>query len=116
MVDVPDVTVGQANVDEAARTVSETRGLVVTRDAADRLAQIVSQRAQATAAAEARKPAQLALARDNARKALGRLLAAPLAAAGQDDVRVVLAFPFERNAQAEEWDRSRRVDEVLSNR
>ena len=116
VVDVPDVTVGQANVDEAARTVSETRGLVVTRDAADRLAQIVSQRAQATAAAEARKPAQLALARDNARKALGRLLAAPLAAAGQDDVRVVLAFPFERNAQAEEWDRSRRVDEVLSNR
>jgi hypothetical protein len=115
VVDVPDVTVGAANVDEAARTISETRGLFVTREAADRMAQVISQRAQATAATEARKPERLALARDNARKALGKLLGGPLAAAGYGDVRVVLAFPWEGRRSPEQWDRSRNLDQVRSN-
>lgn len=112
VVEVPDVTVGPANVDEAARTLSETRGVFVTREAADRMAQVISQRAQATAANEARKPERLALARENARKALGKLLGAPLAAAGYDDVRVVLTFPWEGRRSPERWERSRSVEQV----
>lgn len=115
VVDVPDVTVGAANVDEAARTLSETRGLFVTRDAADRMARVISQRAQTTAATEARKPERMALARDNARSALGKLLGAPLSAAGYGDVRVVLAFPWEGRRSPERWDRSRNLEQVRDN-
>lgn len=116
VVAVPDVIVGKANVDEAARTVSETRGLFVTRDAADRMAQVVSQRARAASATEAAKPANLALARQNARTALGNLLTAPLATAGFGDVRVVLTFPWEGGRSAEQWDRSRNLNDVAANR
>lgn len=115
VVEVPDVTIGPANVDEAERTVSETRGLFVTRDAADRMTQVISRRAQAASASEARKPERLALARDNARNALGKLLAAPLTAAGYGDVRVVLAFPWEGRRSPEQWERSRLPREVLGN-
>ena len=116
VVDVPDVTVGAANVDEAARTLSETRGLFVTREAADRMGQVISQRAQSVSANEARKPERLALARDNARKALGKLLGTPLSAAGYGDVRVVLAFPWEGRRSPEQWERSRNLEDVAANR
>ncbi len=116
VVDVPDVSVGAANVDEAARTVSETRGLFVTRDAADRMARVVSRRAQTASATAAARPEHLALARQNARKALGDLLAAPLAAAGHGDVRIVLVFPWEGRRSPEHWDRSRNLDDVAANR
>ena len=115
LVAVPDVTVSAPNVDEAARTVSETRGIYVTRDAADRLSQIVSQRAQRAAGTEARKPERLALARDNARRALANLLGAPLAAAGHGDVNVVLQFPWEGRRSREQMDRSRTIDQVYAN-
>lgn len=116
VVEVPDVTVGAANVDESARTLSETRGLFVTREAADAMTRLISQRAQAASAGEARKPERLALARDNARTALGKLLGAPLAAAGYGDVRVVLAFPWEGRRSPEQWDRSRNLRDVAENR
>ncbi len=116
VVEVPDVAVGAANVDESARSLSETRGLFVTREAADAMTQLISQRAQSVSASEARKPERLALARDNARKALGTLLGAPLSAAGYGDVRVVLAFPWEGRRSPEEWDRSRNLKDVAENR
>lgn len=116
LVAVPDVTVGAPNVDEAARTVSETRGLYVTRDAADRLGRVVSQRANRAANAEARKPERIALARDNARRALAGLLAAPLSAAGHGDVNVVLRFPWEGRRAPEQMDRSRSLEQVYANR
>lgn len=115
LVAVPDVSIGAPNVDEAARTVSETRGLYVTRDAADRLGQIVSQRAQRAAGTEARKPERIALARDNARKTLGALLSTPLAAAGHGDVNVVLRFPWEGRRSPEQMDRSRTIEQVYAN-
>lgn len=115
LVAVPDVTIGAPNVDEAARTVSETRGVYVTRGAADRLAQLVSQRAQGAAGTEARKTERLALARDNARRALASLLGAPLAAAGHGDVNVVLQFPWEGRRSPEQMDRSRSLEQVYAN-
>ena len=116
IVDAPDVTVGQANVDEARRTLSETRGVFVTRGAMDALSQRVSAAAQGSAQAEARKPERLAQARDNARRALRELLAPPLAAAGVADPRIVVTFPYERTDRTrQDWDRSRTPEQVLAN-
>lgn len=114
-VDAPDVTVGRVNVDEGARTLSRTRGLFVTRDAADALSLRASRASRRAAQAEAASPAQVALARQNARAVLARLLAAPLAAAGQGDVRVQVTFPFERRGPAEHWDTTRSLQDVLGN-
>lgn len=117
VVDAPDVTVARPNIDEAARTLIETHGMYVTRDAAAALSQRVSAVAQARAEREARSPERLAQARELARAGLARLLAAPLAAAGEGDVRVVVTFPAERGARnGERWDVSTPPAEVLGNR
>ncbi|SOB87355.1 Protein of unknown function [Sphingomonas guangdongensis] len=115
VVDVPDVTVGGANVDEARRTLSQTRGLFVTRGAFEQLSQRVSAAAQASAAAEANKPERIAQARDYARQALRALLETPLTAAGVTDARVLVTFPHERRGPAERWDMSRTPEQVLAN-
>ncbi|KQM87265.1 hypothetical protein ASE67_05935 [Sphingomonas sp. Leaf23] len=117
VVDAPDVTVAKPNIDEAGRTLSETHGLIVTRDAAAALAQRVSAVAQGRAEREARSPERLAQARELARASLARVLAAPLAAAGEGDVRVVVTFPAERGSRnGERWDVSTPPAEVLGNR
>ncbi|MES2336565.1 MAG: DUF4230 domain-containing protein [Pseudomonadota bacterium] len=116
VVDAPDVTVGAVNVDESRRTLSETRGVFVTRGAMDTLSQRVSAAAQASADAEARKPERLAQARDNARRALRDLLGPPLAAAGVDDARILVTFPYERpDRSRQDWDRTRTPEQVLAN-
>lgn len=115
VIDAPDVTVGAVNVDEARRTLSETRGVFVTRDAMDTLSQRASASAQASAEAEAKKPERIAQARDNARRALAELLTAPLEAAGVTDPRILVTFPYERRSR-EDWDRTKTVEQVLGNR
>ncbi len=116
VIDAPDVSVGAANVDEARRTLSETRGVFVTRGAMDTLSQRASAAAQASAKSEASKPERLAQARDNARRALRDLLAQPLAAAGVKDPRILVTFPYERTERSrQDWDRSRTPEEVLAN-
>ncbi|MBD8677990.1 DUF4230 domain-containing protein [Sphingomonas sp. CFBP 13720] len=117
VVDAPDVTVADANVDEAARTLVRTQGMFVTRDAAAALSQRVSAAAQGKARAEARSPERLAQAREMARTNLARLLGAPLAAAGMGDARVVVTFPAERSMpNGERWDVSARPADVIGNR
>lgn len=112
----PDVTVGAPNVDESATSVSETRGLFVTRAAAEALARQVSIGARRTAQTEARKPERIAAAREHARRALAKLLGAPLAAAGIGGVRVAVVFPYERRGSIERWDTSTAPADVLANR
>ncbi|MDJ0275499.1 DUF4230 domain-containing protein [Sphingomonas sp. 2R-10] len=117
VVDAPDVTVAKPNIDEAARTLVQTNGVYVTREAAAALAQRVSSVAQNRAEREARSPERLAQAREMARAGLARVLAAPLAAAGERDVRVVVTFPAERGLRdGERWDVSAPPAEVLGNR
>lgn len=115
VIDAPDVSVGAVNVDEARRTLSETRGIFVSRDAMDTLSQRTSSAAQASAEAEAKKPERIAQARDNARRALAQLLAGPLEAAGVADPRIVVTFPYERGSR-QDWDRTKTVEQVLGNR
>uniref|UniRef100_UPI0035C97EE5 DUF4230 domain-containing protein n=1 Tax=uncultured Sphingomonas sp. TaxID=158754 RepID=UPI0035C97EE5 len=114
-VEVPDVTVAHANVDESAVSVSTTTGLIVTRDAADALARKVSAKAQRGAQAEAQKPEHIAAARENARRALANLFRGSLAAAQLGDVDVVVRFPYERRGDGERWDTTRSIGEVLGN-
>ncbi|MEG3123050.1 DUF4230 domain-containing protein [Sphingomonas sp. GB1N7] len=112
----PDVVAAEPNVDESAATVSQTRGLFVTRAAGEALARQVSIGARRTAQAESRKPERIAAARENARRALAKLLGGPLEAAGIGNVRVAVVFPYERQGTREQWDRSKSIGEVLGNR
>ncbi|RSY89701.1 DUF4230 domain-containing protein [Sphingomonas koreensis] len=114
IVDAPDVTAAPPNTDEGRRTLVETSGLFVTRDAAEALSQRTSARATDVAGREARSPERMAQAREHARRALARLLAQPLSAAGLGDVRVVVTFPPERGTQTREhWDVSRSPRQVI---
>lgn len=113
VVNAPDVIVGKPNTDEGERSLVETSGLFVTRAAGEELARRTSRNAQAAATREANAPERLAQAREHARRALAGLLAAPLEAAGEGRVRVIVTFPFERGIRdGERWDVSTPLNEV----
>lgn len=117
IVNAPDVRPGRPNVDESGRTLVQTNGIFVTREAGEELSRRASAHAQSRAEKEARSPERLARAREYGRAALARLLAAPLAAAGQADARVLVTFPAERgNRSREQWDVTTPINEVLANR
>lgn len=117
IVDAPDVTAAPPNTDEGRRTLVETSGIFVTRAAGEALSQRTSVRAAVVAQKEANSPERMAQAREMGRKAVARLLAQPLAAAGLGDARVIVTFPPERNAQnRERWDVSRPIEQVLRER
>lgn len=114
IVDAPDVTAAPANTDEGRRTLVETSGLFVTRQAAETLSQRTSARATAVAEREANSPERMAQARELGRTAVARLLAQPLAAAGLGNARVVVTFPPERSGLSRErWDVSRSPGQVM---
>jgi hypothetical protein len=115
IVNAPDVTVGKPNVDESQRTLVRTSGLFVTREAGEELSRRTSAYAQARAAKSAGSPERMAQAREYGRAALVKLMAAPLAAAGQGDARVIVTFPAER-PNRDRWDVTTPVNEVLANR
>ncbi len=114
IVDAPDVVAAPANTDEGRRTLIETSGLFVTRQAAETLSQRTSARATAVAEREANSPERMAQAREHGRAAIARLLGQPLAAAGLGEARVVVTFPPERAARnRERWDVSRSPGQVM---
>ncbi len=118
-IDIPDVTLGEPNIDEA-RGVSKQRGWFISRRAALELARQVAQRATLQSRTEAKKPEHLNPARENARNVMANIAAGPLKAAGVDDVRVAVSFPWEpkdySQRVSEQWDVSRRVEDVLDER
>lgn len=117
IVDAPDVTAAPANTDEGRRTLIETKGLFVTREAGETLSQRTSARAAAVAEREANSPERMAQAREYARSGIARLLGQPLAAAGMGEVRVVVTFPPERTSRSrEQWDVSRSPEQVMKDR
>lgn len=117
IVNAPDVTVARPNVDEARRTLVRTSGMFVTRQAGEELSRRTSVHAQDKALSVARSPERMAQARENGRKALGRLLGAPLAKMGYGEARVVVTFPSERPARnREQWDVTTPINQVLANR
>lgn len=115
LVDVPEVTVGRADVDEASVTLDRTSGLVVTRADMAALQKRVSATAQRAVADEARKPENMRRARENARAALKQLFGGTLAAAGLP-VTVEVRFAGEaRPGNDDHWDLTRSLQEVLGN-
>ncbi|MDI1295138.1 MAG: DUF4230 domain-containing protein [bacterium] len=117
IVNAPDVRAARPNIDESRRTLVRTNGLFVTRQASEELSRRVSAHAQARAEAAARSPERMAQARDYGRAALGKLMAAPLAAAGFGDARVIVTFPPERKGDdRERWDVTTPVNEALAKR
>ena len=117
-IDIPDVAAGKPNIDEAQAT-SQQKGLFISRRAALELARETSRRASAASVKAAAKPEHMGRARENARTVVATMAAGPLAAAGLDDVRVAVSFPWEpkgRGLPTEQMDRSRRVEEVLGER
>ena len=115
IVNAPDVIVAPPNTDEGQRTLVRTTGVFVTRQAGEELSRRTSLNAQAEAAAEASSPERMAQAREHARRAVSRLMSAPLEALGYGDARVIVTFPPERSLRdGERWDQSRRPEEVLA--
>jgi len=117
-IDIPDVTPGKPNMDEAAATASQ-KGVFISRKAALALARQGSARAAARASATAREPKNLNQARASARELIARLAREPLAATGMTDVKVAVSFPWEpKSGEAldERWDESRPIEEVLAER
>jgi hypothetical protein len=115
-IEAPEVVPAAPNVDWAAQTTSQTRGLIVTRDAADQLARQTTLNARRAAVIEGMRPEHLAAARENARRVLADLASVPIAATGEQDIRIIVQFPFDARGQHEQVDRSRSLEEVLGNR
>lgn len=116
VIEVPDVEVGQPNVDETEASSKQT-GIFISRRAALELSRQTSRRASLRSGEAARKPEHLNHARQNARAVIAQLAQAPLAAAGMGSVRVEVSFPWERRAApdgaGERMDRSRPMEDVV---
>lgn len=115
VVTIPAVTVGQPNIDLAhARTTQA--GLFISRASGLAMQQRVAGNLALAAGAKAKAPDNLARAQAAARDAVRSLVAAPLAAAGIDGVRVVVRLTGEARPAAldrEQWDMSRPIEDVL---
>jgi hypothetical protein len=72
--------------------------------------------ARQQAATEAAKPENVAAANEAARKAIARNLEGPLQAAGLGDVTVEVRGPDRGGRDAERWDVSRSIADVLAER
>ena len=91
---LPALRISRPNLDEAAQT-TFTEGTYVTRDASADLARNNSQQAERKAAAFAKNPEVLALARQAAKDAVRQNLTIPLQMAGYGDVTVNVRFDGE---------------------
>ena len=103
------------NIDESRQIVAQD-GLIITRNMQNQLRQGVARGARQQAATEANKPENLAAANEAAREAIARNLQQPLAAAGLNNVRIVVRAPTEDRSDGERWDVSRSIEEVLRER
>ena len=113
IVNAPDVAVEKPNIDESRRSLVQTNGLIVTREAAEQLSQKTSAGAQAKVGREAQSPQRLAQAREKARAVVARTMQLPLETLGYGDARVVVTFPIERQAETRDAvDASRRPEDV----
>ena len=91
---LPALRISRPNLDEAAQK-TFTEGTYVSRDASADLARNNSQQAERKAAAFAKNPEVLALARQAAKDAVRQNLAIPLQMAGYGDVTVNVRFDGE---------------------
>ena len=92
---LPQLKISRPNLDEAQQK-TFTEGTYVSRDASADLARNNSRQAEVRAAAFAKNPEVLAMARSAAREAVRQNLAIPLQIAGFEDAKVTVRFDGER--------------------
>lgn len=115
-VDIPDPVVARPNID-MSRARTKQSGAWVSREAGIAMQQRAANYLVNGAAAKARAPENVEKARDAARRAFGKLMEAPLKAAGLSDVRVAVRLPGDAKPVGlsdEQWDVSRSIAEVLA--
>ena len=116
LVRAPATAADTPNIDESRQLVGY-KGPIITRDMQTKLRDAIARGARQQAAAEAAKPENMAAATRSAREAIARNLQAPLQAAGLGKVNVVVRAPVDGSgSNAERWDVSRSIAEVLAER
>jgi hypothetical protein len=112
---VPEIRVGDVNIDESKPILVETGGVFVTRSAGEVLTKRASGRAHGLAQKEAEKPEYLRQAREIGRRQVASLMAAPLEAAHLEVKGVRVLYPDEPDQPIPfvPMDHSRSVNEVL---
>lgn len=112
-VDLPDIRVAAPNVDMAHAEVRQN-GAWISRDMGRQMQSRAAVNLTGKAAALAQEPANIVKAREAARTAMQRLVAAPLAAAGTPGVTVTVRFPSDPRSNDRRWDVSRPIADVLA--
>ena len=114
-VTLPEIEVSQPQVDLASMQEYSAGGLLMRfSDAENALDQANRQSGQRSLMEQARQPMPMRLARDAAKRAVARSFALPLRAAGVD-ANVAVRFADEpQGGPAEHMDRSRTIEEVVS--
>ncbi len=112
-VDLPEVRVAAPNVDMAHAEVRQN-GSWISRDMGRRMQSAAAVNLTHKAAAMAQEPANLLKAREAARSAMQRLIAAPLVAAGMSGVTVTVRFASDPVPNDRRWDVSRPIADVLA--
>ena len=92
---LPALKISRPNLDEAQRK-SFTEGVWVSRGASENLSRENSRQAEEKAAAFAKNPEVLTLARQAAKDAVRQNLTIPLQVAGYDDIEVAVRFDGEK--------------------
>lgn len=114
-VNAPEPIIDDANIDLANATLNDMGGMFVTRGAMAEMTKKTAVSAKTVAAERAGQPENRAKVREYARAALERLFGGVLSATGQA-TRIEVRFPTDpMRHDAEQWDRSRSLQEVLGN-
>lgn len=113
MIEVPDPWPARPNIDESRAEVRQS-GIFISRQSGRRMAERSTQLMDGAAAADARKPENLAKARDAAREALRQNALAPLRAAGVDIADVVIRFESQGRQNSDQWDLTTPIEDVAA--
>ncbi|WP_426263509.1 DUF4230 domain-containing protein [Sphingomonas sp. PWP1-2] len=114
-VEAPSIRIEEPNIDETRISLDRTSGWFVTREAMIVLQRRASVSAARVATVEARKPGNVELAKQSARRALETLFSGSLSAA-RIDATVKIHFADEGRESPEVWDTTKSIAEVLANR
>lgn len=116
VVTIPAVRAAKPNIDLSRATTTQA-GLVVSRASGLAMQQRAAANLALAAGAKAQAPEMVARAQESARSAVAALTAAPLAAAGLTNVRVVVRLPGEARPAGldrERWNESTPISDLLN--
>jgi hypothetical protein len=113
VVRLPDVTIGEPNIDERNCSTDVPKGFWVSRKTTLALQKQVSARQFGQAGATAKEQKHMDKARENGREAVETMVGQSLTAAGVNARRVEAYYPFEGRRSSKRWDESTPLEEIL---